>query len=270
MRTFRLQIAYDGSKFFGWQRQDGFASVQQALEEALLSLTGQTVTVHGSGRTDTGVHALAQVAHVHLETRLEADRLRHAINAHAAPGVVVRRAEACREGFHARFDARSKRYMYLTVTSRFPPPFARELCHWVSYPLDFASMRLAAAALVGEHDFRAFGNSGSPRATTVRRVHGLRFIPRARSFAFVVQGNGFLYNMVRTIAGTLLDVGRRKLDPGCIARALASGDREELGATAPPNGLYLVSVQYAEPVFSGPEQPTERTPGLFARGVLAR
>jgi tRNA pseudouridine38-40 synthase len=270
MRTFRLQIAYDGSRFFGWQRQDGFASVQQALEEALLSLTGQAVTVHGAGRTDTGVHALAQVAHVHLETRLDGDRLRHAINAHVADGVVVRRAEACREGFHARFDARSKRYMYLTVTSRFPPPFARAHCHWVSYPLDLARMRAAAAALIGEHDFRAFGNTGSPRATTVRKVSGLRFLPHARSFAFVVQANGFLYNMVRTIAGTLLEVGRGKLDPACVARALASGERDELGATAPPNGLYLVSVQYDEPAFSGPDLPAQRRPGLFTGGVLAR
>jgi tRNA pseudouridine38-40 synthase len=259
MRNVRVRLAYDGSKFFGWQRQDGFLSVQQALEEAVLALTGETVTVHGAGRTDTGVHALGQVAHVHVETRLDDDELCRALNAHVCDGVVLDRAETCRDDFHARFDARSKRYLYVTRTSRFRPPFGREYSHWLPYPLDFVAMRRAARALLGRHDFRAFGNTGSPRTSTVREIHDLRFIARADTIAFVVQADGFLYNMVRTIAGTLLDVGRGRLESDCVERALASGDRTDAGMTAPAVGLYLVSVQYPERAFSGPR----RRAGVF-------
>jgi tRNA pseudouridine38-40 synthase len=265
MRNVRMRLAYDGSKFFGWQRQDGFASVQQALEEAFLSLTGEVVTVHGAGRTDTGVHALGQVAHVHVDTRLDDDRLCHALNAHACDGIVVERVETCRDDFHARFDARSKRYLYRISTGRFRPPFARALTHWVPQPLDVGAMRRAARSLVGRHDFRAFGNTGSPRASTEREVHDLRFIARKGSLSFVIQADGFLYNMVRTIAGTLIEVGRGKLDAGSVERALASGERTAAGPTAPPEGLYLLSVQYAEAIFRG-AAPRERQPAGSASG----
>jgi tRNA pseudouridine38-40 synthase len=263
MRNVRLRLAYDGSKFFGWQRQDGFFSVQEALEEALLALTGRAVTVHGAGRTDTGVHALGQVAHVHVETRLDDDDLCRALNAHVREGVVIERIETCRDDFHARFDARSKRYLYVTRTSRFRPPFAHAYSHWLSYPLDLEAMRRAASALIGRHDFRAFSNTGSPRSTTVREIHGVRFIARAEVLAFVVQADGFLYNMVRTIAGTLLDVGRGKRASDCVARALATGDRNAAGPTAPAAGLYLVSVQYSERAFAGPSTRARARAGAF-------
>lgn len=263
MRNVRFQVAYDGSRFFGWQRQEGFISVQEALEDAFAATIGSTVTVHGAGRTDTGVHALRMVAHAHVDTRLDDDRLRHALNAHVARGVVVRRLETCRDDFHARFDARSKRYLYVIATTRFEPPFGRAHRHWTSYPLDLARMRCAAAALAGRHDFKAFGNSGSPRTSTVRTIHGVRFLVRKERTAFVVQADGFLYNMVRTIAGTLLDVGRGKLEPDATVRAIASGERSDLGATAPPNGLYFVSAQYAEPVFQGADSGPFGHPGVF-------
>jgi tRNA pseudouridine38-40 synthase len=263
MRNVRVRLAYDGSKFFGWQRQDGFLSVQQALEESVQALTGEVVTVFGAGRTDTGVHALGQVAHFHVTSRLDDGRLWHALNAHLCEGVVIERLETCPSDFHARFGARSKRYLYVTQTSRFRPPFAPVYAHWLSYPLDFGAMRRAARALVGRHDFRAFGNTGSPRPNTVREIHGLRFIARVESLAFVVQADGFLYNMVRTIAGTLLDIGRGRLDESAVERALASGDRNEAGHTAPPGGLYLLSVQYPEPIFAGPVSAVHARPGVF-------
>ncbi len=244
MRNVRLLVSYDGSRFYGWQRQDGFDSVQQSIEEAVLAATGTRATVNGAGRTDTGVHALGQVASLHVDTRLDDDRLRHALNAYLPQGVVVREAETCHDEFHARFSAKSKRYAYQVVTTRFAPPFGRANVHWISWPLDVPRMRRASRALIGTHDFAAFGNTGSPRRTSVRTVEHLRFVLRRERFFFVIQGTGFLYNMVRTIAGTLIDVGRGKLDEGACARAIASRDREDAGPTAPASGLYLVSVQY--------------------------
>ncbi len=250
IRNVRLLVSYDGGRFFGWQRQDGFDSVQQSLEEAVLAATGARAAVHGAGRTDTGVHALGQVASLCLDTRLDDDRLRHAVNAHLPAGVVVREAETCADDFHARFSAIGKRYAYHVVMTRFRPAFGAEYAHWLSWPLDVARMRRAAGVLVGTHDFAAFGNTGSPRSTTVRTVQHLHFVARRERFFFVIQGDGFLYNMVRTIAGTLIDVGRGKTPEDACARALASRDREDAGPTAAACGLHLVSVQYPQRTFA--------------------
>jgi tRNA pseudouridine38-40 synthase len=264
VRNVRMLVAYDGSRFFGWQRQDGFASVQQALEEALEALTGERAVVHGSGRTDTGVHALGQVAHAHVHTRLDDDRLRHALNHHLPPAVVVRRLETCRDDFHARYHARGKRYAYVVATTRFRPPIGRDYVHWVHDPLDLCAMRGAAALLLGRHDFSAFASSGSPRKSNVRHLRSLRLVARRERFALVAQADGFLYNMVRALAGTLIDVGRGKLAPRDVAAILEGRDRRRSGPTAPPQGLYLVSVQYEEPVFVGRDRGPRGAPGLFA------
>jgi tRNA pseudouridine38-40 synthase len=263
VRNVRIEVAYDGSRFYGWQRQDGFGSVQEALEVALEGLLGEIVTVHGSGRTDTGVHALRQVASFHVDTPLVDDRLRHALNAHLEDGVVVRRLETCDDEFHPRFDAIGKRYLYLTLTTRFRPPFAQRFAHWTNQPLDAVAMQRAARAIVGEHDFRAFSSTGSERKTTVRTVRDVKLVKRRERFAIVVEANGFLYNMVRIIAGSLIDIGRGRLDAGCVERALASGDREELGATAPPDGLYLLRVRYRDRPFRGADRGQKGVPGLF-------
>jgi tRNA pseudouridine38-40 synthase len=263
MRNVRLLVAYDGSRFFGWQRQEGFGSVQQALEEAFEALTGEHVVVHGSGRTDTGVHALGQVASAHVRTRLDDERLRHALNHHLGEGVVVRRLETCRDDFHARFDARRKRYVYLVSTTRFRPPFGRSYTHWVHDPLDLAAMRDAAAVLRGRHDFSAFASSGSPRRSNVRCLRALRLLARRERLALVAQADGFLYNMMRALAGTLLDVGRGKLGVADVERILAGQDRRLAGPTAPPEGLYLLSVQYDEPVFPGRDRGPRGVPGAF-------
>jgi len=263
MRTVRFEVAYDGTRFHGWQRQDGFDSVQQSLEEGLAALLDDVVVVHGAGRTDTGVHGLRQVAHAQVATRLDDDRLRHALNAHLVEGVVVNRLESCRPDFHARFDARGKRYLYRVQTARFRPPIGPGYAHFVRDPLDLQAMRMAAAALVGTHDFQAFGNTGSPRHSTVRTVHGVRVLARRGGLGLVVQGNGFLYNMVRNIAGTLLDVGRGRLEPGSVARALASGQRTDAGPTAPAEGLYLLRVLYDEPLFPGRDAGLRGAAGAF-------
>jgi len=249
LRNVRFLVAYDGSKFFGWQRQDGFDSVQQRLEEAFRALTGNAVSVQGAGRTDTGVHALGQVAHAHVDSRLADEALLAALNAHVPRSVGILALETCRDDFHARFSALAKRYLYVTTTTRTPPPFGREHAHWTPYALDFDRMRSAAALLLGRHDFGAFASTGSPRASTVREVQRIHFLRRRRRFAFVIQADGFLYNMVRVIAGTLLDVGRGRLEPSVVSAALEGAPRSSLGPTAPPGGLYLLSIRYGEAMF---------------------
>jgi tRNA pseudouridine38-40 synthase len=258
LRNVRLLIAYDGSPYFGWQRQDGFDSVQQRIEEALLAVTGVHASVQGAGRTDTGVHALGQVAHVHVETRLGDEELRRALSAHLPGSVVVRSLETCREDFHARFSAVSKRYAYWTATTRSPPPFSKSQIHWTPSRLDFDRMRAAASPLLGRHDFAAFSSTGSPRASTVREVQRIHFLVRRHRFAFVIQADGFLYNMVRAIVGTLLDVGRGRFEPVVVARALEGAPRSTLGPTAPAAGLYLLSIQYAEDAFVARERALDR------------
>ncbi|HIF23561.1 MAG TPA: tRNA pseudouridine(38-40) synthase TruA [Gemmatimonadetes bacterium] len=263
MRNVRVEVAYDGSLFYGWQRQDGFESVQEAIESAVQELTGDAVTVHGAGRTDTGVHALRQIAHFHTDSALDDDRLRHALNAHLTQGVVLRRLETCREDFHSRFDACGKRYLYVTLTTRFRPAIGQAYTHWVHDPLDHAAVLDAAARFVGKHDFTAFTTSGSSVKTSVRTIQGLKLLARRESFAFVVQGDGFLYNMVRRIAGTLIDVGRGRLDPQAVTRALETGERDRTGPTAPACGLYLVRALYSEPMFPGRDAGPRGVPGLF-------
>ena len=263
MRNVRILVAYDGSSFYGWQRQAGFDSVQEAIEDALLALTGDPITVRGSGRTDTGVHALGQVANFHVSTRLDDNRLWHALNAHLPEGASIRCLETCRDDFHAQYDARGKRYLYLIRTHRYPLPFGRSYTHFVRDQLDLAAMRAAAALLVGTHDFRAFSNAGSPRKTSVRRIASIRIIPRRESLAIVVSGTGFLYRMVRVIAGTLLKVGRGKMTPEDVRAVLLSKDRNLAGATAPAQGLYLLSVRYEEPTFVRQREDPRGTPGVF-------
>jgi tRNA pseudouridine38-40 synthase len=264
MRNVRLQVAYDGSRFFGWQRQDGFVSVQGTLEEALEELVETPVTVMGAGRTDTGVHALRQVASVHLDTRLDDERLLFALNAHLPEGVVVTHLETCPDDFHALRDSCGKRYAYRVATTRFREPFVGAHAHWTPWPLDLAAMRAGADRLRGRHDFSALANVGSPRRSNVRTIQSLRLVARRSSLTLVVQGDGFLYNMVRTLAGTLLDVGRGKLAPADVGAILASRDRTRAGPTAPAGGLYLVRVRYPEPCFRQAARAGRAGPGVFA------
>ncbi|MEX1026364.1 MAG: tRNA pseudouridine(38-40) synthase TruA [Planctomycetota bacterium] len=255
MRNVRLLLAYDGSQFFGWQRQDGFPTVQAALEEAVEGVLGERSTLFGSGRTDTGVHALGQVAHLHVATRIPDDKFAFALNAHLPRGVVVRAAETCSDEFHAQYSASGKRYVYRIRNSRVRSPFGSAYEHRVPVWLDLEAMRRGARHLVGTHDFSALANAGSPRKSNVRTLRSLRLVRRGQGYLLAVDGSGFLYNMVRTIAGTLIEVGRGRMEADALPAILASRDRTLAGPTAPASGLYLLSVRYEAACFA---QPVER------------
>ncbi len=249
LRTIRLLVAYEGTRFLGWQRQKRGPTVQQALEEAVARVTGERVTVHGAGRTDAGVHAAGQVAHVRVRTAIPAERIPHALNANLPPDVRVLEASDAPAGFHARFQARAKVYAYTVRVHPHENPLDRAFVHRVSPPLDVPAMREAAAALLGAHDFASFATRGSedpPRGHRghVRTVAHLDLAERGDYLTLIVEGDGFLRNMVRTIAGTLLEIGRGRLAPSEIPGILAARDRRRAGPTAPARGLCLLAVRY--------------------------
>lgn len=247
MPTYLLTIAYDGSRFRGWQRQKGQRTVQQELEAAFAAISCPAVHVEGSGRTDAGVHALGQCAHAVIERDFDPLRLQLALNANLPEDVAVQRVRRAPDGFHARFFARGKRYVYRVHVSSVRPAIGREYYHWVRRPVDLRAMRQAAQCLLGRHDFASFAtNPGYPRKRgTVRTMQHVHLIARPRGFDFAVQGDGFLYNMVRTLVGCLLEIGYGNRPPGWLADVLAQRDRSAAGPTAPASGLYLLSVLHA-------------------------
>lgn len=240
----KLVIEYDGTAYSGWQRQDKEISVQQVIEDALLSLTGEKTVLHSAGRTDAGVHALGQAAHFDTQSRIPADKFSFALNTILPPDVRIRDSGEAGAEFHARFSAKCKHYRYVIQNSPHASAIERDHSMHVPLPLDTDKMRRAAAHLVGEHDFSAFTSMQLRVRSAVRTVYGIE-ITRENSFVRIdVTGNGFLYNMVRIIAGTLIYVGIGKLEPEDVAVILESRDRRKAGITAKPQGLFLVEVRY--------------------------
>lgn len=240
----KLTVQYDGSDYVGWQRQARGTSIQGLIEAALEPIEGRPVTVHGAGRTDAGVHALAQVASVALETRLDEQALRRALNAVLPPDVRVIDVARVDDQFHARFSAREKTYEYRIVNGPFVSPFEYRYAWHLAHPLDLAAMQEATSLLVGTHDFAALQAAGSDVNTTERTITALDVEFDDPRLILRVTANGFLRHMVRAIVGTLVEVGAGRATAVSIAEALVSGRRERMGPTAPARGLFLVRIGY--------------------------
>ena len=253
-RNIFMTIEYDGSDFCGWQRQPNVRTVQGHLEEVLSHVCGKEIKLNGTSRTDAGVHALGQCASFRGEFGIPTDRIMLAANNILAggrqplKGIGDVRITSLREmppDFHARFSSRGKKYRYLIRNLPEPDIFRRNYCYQVPQPLNIESMREAAAYIVGTHDFKCFqAAGGEEKETTVRTIYRLCVEPRGEDIAIEVSGDGFLYNMVRIIAGTLIRVGRGFYEPEKIRDILEAKEHTSEGITAPPNGLVLVSIDY--------------------------
>ena len=246
-RTFRLTLEFDGTEFQGWQFQpDGRRTVQGALEIALARVTGERVRPIGSSRTDAGVHAEGMVASARLDTALEPERLRRALNAALPEDVAVRELVVAPDGFHARRDATGKLYRYSLWNAADRAPLRRRRALCLLRALDLARIRVAATQLVGTHDFASFQGAGSEVATSVRELRRLDITGEpGGAIDLWFEGSGFLRHMVRNLAGTLIEVGSGRRDPEGMAALLAVLDRRCAGPTAPPHALTLVSVSYS-------------------------
>jgi tRNA pseudouridine38-40 synthase len=247
MRTLKLTIQYDGTNYVGWQRQAVGLSIQGLLEEALERFEGAPVTVHGAGRTDSGVHALGQVASVSIGATIDPPTLARALNAVLPPDVRILGVEEVDAGFHARFSAIGKVYEYRIVNAPVVSPFIRHYAWHLIPPLDLDAMREAAATLVGAHDFAAFQGAGTGVASTERVIRAIEWEDGSGNdlpIVMRVEGDGFLRHMIRNIMGTLVEVGIGRWTAARVPAILASLDRAEAGPTAPPQGLVLVRVQY--------------------------
>ncbi len=246
VRRVRLEIEYDGTPFSGWQVQRKRVSVQGLLEEAVASVAGGRVRLHGAGRTDAGVHALGQVAHFDTASALPAENIRRGANTRLPAEIVIVAAADVGPGFHARYAATGKLYRYLIHRRPAPSPFWRSRAWHYPSPLNVKRMTSAAAVLKGRRDFAAFTASGSSVRTTERTVRRIEIAEDGDLLVVAIEADGFLYKMARNIVGTLVAVGAGDIPLARLRKILASGDRREAGPTAPACGLYLAGVLYGE------------------------
>ena len=245
MRNIKLTIEYDGKNFPGWQSQPGKVSIQTEIENAIKSITGEEVQIIASGRTDAGVHALGQVANFHTETTIPIKQIPYAINSKLTKSIVIKDAVEVDDRFHSRYNCKQKTYRYIINNSEFPSALNRYREFHMPYKLDIDKMKKAIKHFEGEHDFAGFKSSGgSEKKTTIRNLTKCELLEDGERIIIELTGNGFLYNMVRIISGTIVDIGLGKIDVDEIDKIIESKDRTKAGKTLPPHGLYLVKVEY--------------------------
>ena len=244
MRRIRLTVAYDGTDYCGWQIQPNGITIEEVLNKALFRLTGEPVKVVGASRTDAGVHALGNTAVFDTDTTIPPERIAYALNRELPADVVAVRSEEVPLGWHPRRCSSVKTYRYLILNREMPNPLMRRTSWHVSYPLDVERMRQAAQYLTGEHDFRSFCSVHTEVTDTVRTIYDLDVRRNGEVIRILVRGSGFLYNMVRIMAGTLTEVGRGLRKPENVKEILEAKEREKAGATAPPWGLTLMGIEF--------------------------
>ena len=244
MKRIKLTIAYDGTNYCGWQIQPNGITIEEVLNKALCKLTGENIQVIGASRTDSGVHAMGNVAVFDTETTIPAEKIAMALNQRLPEDIVIVESEEVASDFHPRYCDCSKTYEYHIINTRIPNPTKRLTNYFVSYVLDLDKMRQAASYLVGEHDFVSFCNVRTDVENTVRTITDLEILSEGNEIMIRITGNGFLYNMVRIIVGTLIRVGRGFYEPEQVKEILEAKDRKAAGVTAPANGLMLMEIKY--------------------------
>lgn len=244
MRRLKFLVAYDGTDYHGFARQPNAITVQQVMEDAIYNLTKQRVEVIGSGRTDTGVHAKGQCCIIDIETSIPTERFGKALNGRLPSNIVIREVEDVSMDFHPRYAVKKKTYRYQILTSKQNDPFVSNYVYFYPYELNIYLMREAAQHIMGTHDFKCFCSAGGGAKTTVRTVYSIELKQIEDMIQIDICGNGFLYNMVRIIVGTLIQVGIGKITPNKMEEIIKSTDRNLAGPTAPPTGLTMLDIKY--------------------------
>lgn len=244
MRNIKLTIEYDGKDFNGWQKQPNKLNIQGTIEQAIKAITGEDIELNASGRTDAGVHALGQVANFKTNSQIPIEKFAIAINSRLKRSIVIKKAEEVDERFHSRLNCKKKTYRYVINNSFEGSAIYRNLETHIPQKLDIDKMKQAIKYFEGEHDFKAFKASGTSSKSSVRTIYETNLYQENDRIFIELTGNGFLYNMVRIIAGTLVDVGLGKIKPEEIPQIIKEEKRENAGKTLPPNGLYLLKVMY--------------------------
>lgn len=244
MRNIKLIIEYDGKSFNGWQKQPTKLNIQGEIEKAIEEITGEKVDLTASGRTDAGVHSLGQTANFKTDSQIPIEKIAKAINSKLKKSIVIKSAEEVDEKFHSRYSVKSKTYRYIINNSENGTAIYRGLEYHIPMKLDVKKMQEAVKFFEGEHDFKGFKASGTSSKSSIRTIYKGEVKQEGERIIIEVTGNGFLYNMVRIIAGTLVDVGLEKIKPEEIPEIIESKDRTKAGKTLPPHGLYLLKVEY--------------------------
>ena len=244
MRNIKLTIEYDGKDFNGWQKQPNKLNIQGEIERAIQNITGKQVELIGSGRTDAGVHAFGQVANFKIDSDFPIEKMAIAINSQLKNSICIKKSEEVPMEFHSRYNCHSKTYQYVIDNSEQGTAIFRGLTYHVPQKLNIEKMQKAITYFVGEHDFSSFKSSGTSSKSSVRIIYDAKVEEDGEKIIICLTGNGFLYNMVRIISGTLVEVGLNNIEPEDISKIIEAKNRQMAGKTLPPQGLFLMSVEY--------------------------